>query len=262
MSKKPVSLSVFIIAKDEADRIGQAIASVIDWVDEVIVVDSGSSDDTVAVASGAGAKVVHHDFKGYGPQKRFAESQCRNQWVLNIDADEPLTPVAQMEIQALLTTGDIKKCDCWRIPIKTIFPHEDEPASWAFSYNQIRLYDREKAGFSSSNVHDSVLPIEGARIGQLRGAIAHHTHRSIQFQVEKFNRYSDMQVDDLIARGRRLPRWRLLTEFPFAFLKAYFIRRYMFYGFWGVSLSVSYAYSRFLRVAKWHEVAMMKNRKD
>lgn len=262
MADMPVSLSVFIITKDEADRVAQTILSVVGWVDEVIVVDSGSLDATVEVAKRAGARVVHHDFMGYGPQKRFAESLCCNRWLLNIDADEPLTPAAQDEIRALLREGNIGRRDCWKIPIMTIYPHEREPAPWSFCYNQIRLYDREKAGFSASPVHDTVIISESATIGQLKGAIAHHSHRTITFQVEKFNRYADMQVQDLIARGKTLSKWRLITEFPLSFLKAYFIRRYALYGFWGVSISVSYAYSRFLRVAKFHEMELQRRKSD
>ncbi|MEP2437055.1 MAG: glycosyltransferase, partial [Roseibium sp.] len=77
-------ISVFIIAKDEADRIGRTITSVRDWVDEVIVIDSGSSDGTVAVAEQLGARVLENAWPGYGPQKRFGEDQCRNDWLLNL----------------------------------------------------------------------------------------------------------------------------------------------------------------------------------
>lgn len=258
MTKPAIPLSVFIIVKDEADRIGETIESVISICDEVIVVDSGSQDDTVAIATQAGARVIHQDFLGYGPQKRFAESLCKHDWVFNIDADEPLTKASQEEIKALCESGEVTRHQCWRIPRKIVYPHEQEPALWAFNSIHIRLYDRRKSGFKDSSVHDAVLPGEGVSIGQLKGALAHKSHRDINFQVEKFNRYAEMQVVDLVARGRRLPRWRLITEFPLCFLKAYFIRRQFIYGFWGVSISISFAYSRFLRVAKFHETELNK----
>jgi len=90
--KKPRPISVYIVAKNEADRIGRAVRSVVQWVDEVIVVDSGSEDATVLVASEAGARVLYHAWPGYGPQKRFGEDQCRNEWLLNLDADEEVSP--------------------------------------------------------------------------------------------------------------------------------------------------------------------------
>ena len=84
-------LSVFIIAVNEADRIALTINSVRDWADEVIVIDSGSTDDTVAVAESHGARVVFNEWNGYGPQKVFGETLCRNDWLLNLDADEEVT---------------------------------------------------------------------------------------------------------------------------------------------------------------------------
>lgn len=96
-------LSVFIIAQDEADRIVPTIESVIEWVDEVIVIDSGSKDGTVDKAAAAGARVIYNPWPGYGAQKRFGEDHCRNSWVLNIDADERVTPELAKEIQALFS---------------------------------------------------------------------------------------------------------------------------------------------------------------
>src|SRR5437764_957280 len=93
-------ISAFIIACNEADRIGRAIASVRGWVDEIIVIDSGSSDDTVKVAQSLGARVLTHAWPGYGLQKRFGEEQCKNRWLLNLDADEEVTPELAQEIQA------------------------------------------------------------------------------------------------------------------------------------------------------------------
>jgi glycosyltransferase involved in cell wall biosynthesis len=251
-------LSAFIIAKDEADRIARPIGSVIGWVDEVIVIDSGSRDDTIAVAEGLGARVVSNDWPGYGPQKRFGEDQCRNDWLLNLDADEEVTPELAGEIRARFEDGSYRQADGWRIMIRDMYAHETAPAPWAYGYHQIRLYDRRKGRFSDSIVHDTVRPEPGAKIADLAGIMAHRSIRSLEFQVGKYNRYSDMQVEDMRARGRKLPRSRLLTEFPVSFLKAYFVRRYMKYGWWGVILSVNYAHARFLRVAKAYEAELLQ----
>ena len=94
-------LSVFIIAKDEEDRIPESIKSVIDWADEVIVIDSGSKDKTVAISEEFGASVIYNEWNGYGPQKVFGEGKCRNDWILNIDADEAISPKLKEEIQQL-----------------------------------------------------------------------------------------------------------------------------------------------------------------
>ncbi len=254
----PLPLSVFIIAKDEADRIEKTIESVSGWVDEVIVIDSGSVDDTVAVATKRGARVVHNDWPGYGPQKRFGEDQCRNDWLLNLDADEEVTPALASELKEMFASGSYKQAGGWRIMIRDVYAHEERPAPWAYGYHQIRLYDRHQGRFSESTVHDTVRPNTDTVIKSVKQIIAHRSIRSLDFQVGKYNRYSNMQVADLRARSRRLPKRRLLTEFPAAFLKAYFVRRYRKYGWWGLILSVNYAHARFLRVAKAYEADLLK----
>lgn len=250
-------LSVFIIAKDEADRIARPIESVRGWADEVIVIDSGSTDGTQEAARALGARVIENRWSGYGPQKRFGEDQCRNDWLLNLDADEEVTPALAAEIRQHFADGSYMGADGWRIMIRDQYAHESEPTPWAYGYHQIRLYDRTKGRFSDSTVHDTVRPESGARIADLQGIMAHRSIRSLDFQVGKYNRYSDMQVADMRARGRRLPRLRLLTEFPVAFLKGYIARRYYRYGWWGLILAINYGHGRFLRVAKAYEAELL-----
>ncbi|QGZ36150.1 glycosyltransferase family 2 protein [Stappia indica] len=249
----PVAISVFIIAHDEADRIARAIDSVAGFADEVVVVDSGSTDGTQEIARAHGARVIENAWPGYGPQKRFAEDQCRNDWIFNLDADEAATPALAREIAQLAASGALTAASFWEVAIKDVFAHEDGPAPWAYGYIQIRLYDRRAGRFSDSPVHDTVRPPAEARPARLKGAMEHRSIRSVAFHVEKMNRYSTMQAEDMAARGRRIARWRIATEFPLAFLKAYAVRRYALYGWWGIVISVNFAYTRFLRLAKAYE---------
>ena len=212
----------------------------------------------MAVSERHGARVIHNDWPGYGPQKRFGEDQCRNDWLLNLDADEEVTPDLAKEIRQRFADGSYQDADGWRIMIRDVYAHESEPAPWAYGYHQIRLYDRRKGRFSESSVHDTVRPGPDAIIRSLDGIIAHRSIRSLDFQVGKYNRYSNMQVADMRARGRALPRLRLLTEFPVSFLKAFFARKYCHYGWWGMILSINYAHARFLRVAKAYEAELLE----
>ena len=249
-----IPVSVFIITLNEEERVATAIRSVIDWVDEVIVVDSGSTDRTVAVAEAAGARVHYNAWPGYGEQKRHGEDLCRNDWLLNIDADEEITSALRDEIIALFTP--LPDTDICRLEILDVFPHESGPNRGAYGYWQYRLYNRNKGRFSDSSVHDTVRPLPDARIHVLKGKVNHRSVKSIEFAVEKMNRISSMQRDDMLERKRHMPTWRLLTEFPMAFFKGYFIRRHFQYGLWGLVLSHNYAYSRFLRVAKMYEAEL------
>ena len=255
---KTLPLSVFIITLNEEDRIEQAIRSVMDWVDEVVVVDSGSTDRTIEICENLGAKVVHHDWPGYGAQKRYGEDLCRNQWLLNIDADEEITESLRDEIIALFDPEP--DTDICKLEILDIYPHLKEAKSWAYGYWQYRLYNRNMGRFSSSSVHDTVRPLPEARIHTLEGKVNHRSFKDIAFAVDKMNRISGMQRDDMLERGRKIPSWRLITEFPFAFLKAYFIRKHCLYGLWGVVLANNYAFSRFLRVAKMYEAQLADQR--
>lgn len=252
--KLPVS--AFIIAQDEEDRIGRAVESVRGWVTEVIVVDSGSKDRTRVIAAELGAHVVENPWPGYGPQKRFAEDLCPRNWLFNLDADEEVTEALVREIRALFRDGE-PAMDGYGVRIPDVYPHETEPRRWGFGHSQIRLYDRRKGRFSESTVHDVVELSPAARVAWLKSPMKHHSHRSIASSVEKMNRYSDAQVADMRKRGRKIVTWRLLFEFPLAFLKAYIFRRSFLRGWWGLVISINYAYSRHLRLAKAYQAELI-----
>lgn len=243
-------VSVFLIARNEADRIGPTIAAVIGWADEVLVVDSGSTDDTVAIAGRAGARVVFNAWPGYGRQKRFAEEACRNDWVLNLDADELVPPALAAEIAALFASRGGPDRDAYRIRIAEVFPGERAPIALAYTLSPVRLYRRSRGRYSASPVHDRVELEPGATTGRLRAPIHHFSVRSLGDQLAKLNRYSDQQADDLDARGIVIPTWRLFLELPAAFLKAYLGRRHALRGAYGFLLAMNYAISRHLRLAK------------
>ena len=246
-------VSVFLIARNEADRIGPTIAAVIEWADEVVVVDSGSTDATVAIAEGLGARVVFNAWPGYGRQKRFAEETCRNDWVLNLDADEIVPEPLAAEVGALFATPGGPGRDAYRIRIAEVFPGEARPIPLAYTLSPVRLYRRSRGRYSASPVHDRVELEPGATIGRLRTPIHHFSVRSLGDQLAKLNRYSDQQAEDLDARGIVIPTWRIFLELPAAFLKAYFGRRHALRGAYGFLLAANYAISRHLRLAKHYE---------
>lgn len=245
------TISVFIIALNEADRIDLAIDSVKEWVQEIIVVDGGSDDDTVKVAKAHGAtQVVYHAFKGYGQQKRYAEHLCSSDWMLNLDADEEVTEALRDEIMMLFSRNVLEAA--YRIRIKDVLPYEDQPRLGAYSYNQIRLYQRKCASFNDSTVHDVVV-VKHGKTQQLSKLMYHRSKRSYRFQVFKLNRYSDMQAEDYYKKGRKVSTIRLLLEPSLSFLKSYFFRRDFMLGIDGFINSLMYSFSRTIRLAKCRE---------
>lgn len=245
-------LSIFVIARDEADRIGATLAAVRDLGDDLIVVDSGSTDGTRDIARDHGARVIENAWPGYGPQKRFAEDQCRNDWVLNLDADEVVPPDLADEIRSVLTGADLST-DAFRIRIAEIFPGEREPHRWAYVLSPVRLYRRSRGRYSPSPVHDRVDMAPDARIGSLRGTVHHFSVRSLGEQMAKLNDYTDAQADDLDRRGETISALRLGLEFPANFFKAWIGRRHILRGVYGFMTAMNFAFYRYLRVAKHWE---------
>jgi glycosyltransferase involved in cell wall biosynthesis len=248
----PPPLSIFIIAKNEADRLPRVIEAVRPLSDDILVVDSGSTDGTQEVARLAGARLIERDWPGYGPQKRFAESQCRHNWVLNLDADEVVPPDLAGEIAALFASGE-PAAEAYEIRIAEIFPGEAAPHRFAYALAPVRLYRRDRGSYSLSPVHDRVDLVPGARVASLRGTVHHFSVRSIGDQIAKLNAYSDQQVADLAARGKSTSGARVFLEFPLAFLKAYFGRRHVVRGTYGFITAMNFAFFRWLRVAKDYE---------
>ena len=272
VTPQKLPLSVFMIAKNEEDRIGRAIKSVIDWVDEVIIVDSGSIDKTVKIAEALGAKTYHKDWQGFGRQKRYGESLCRNDWVLNMDADEVITPSLQTAIKTLFHDGQFAH-DIYRVKRIIIPPYGKQTFTsygiWDYArpgdYFK-RLYNRHKAEYKDDPVHDSLIlkdknPRQDA-IGTLKGIMLHYCFRSFSHMVQKIDFYSTMQAQSLHKRGRKISAARLMFEPLLSFSKAYFLRRYFLWGLNGFVESVIYSFFRVLRLAKLRELQNKPPRPD
>jgi glycosyltransferase involved in cell wall biosynthesis len=260
--KPALPVSVFVIARNEADRIGDTLRAIGTLTDDLVVVDSGSTDGTVELARSLGARVVHREWGGYGPQKRFAEEQCRHDWLLNLDADEVVPPALAAEIRALFERPGGPGADAYEVGIAEIFPGEGEPHPLAYTLWPVRLYRRSRGRYSASPVHDRVDLAPGVTTARLRGKVHHFSVRSLGDQIEKLNRYSDQQADDLAARGVTIPTWRVFVEFPAAFVKAYIGRRHLVRGTYGFLTAVNYAISRHLRLAKHYERRRLRARKN
>ena len=244
MNKK-LPISCFIIAQNEADRIDKTIQSVKDLVDEIIVIDSGSTDGTQKISEEMGCKVLFNEWRGFGPQKRFGEDCARNKWLLNLDADEYLTTELQNEIRELFL-NNVKE-SFYSMRVVPIYPNWSKPRLFSAHHLCVRLYNIEFGRFSESKVHDSV-ETGSKKIIALKNPVFHKSVRSFKHLIEKEDNYIKMQASSLKKSNKLMLLLRLFTEFPLAFLKYYIIRRH-FTGFLtGFSTAIILAYFRWKRI--------------
>lgn len=245
-------LSAFVITLNEADRIANCLHTLQSIASEIIVIDSGSTDATVEICQALGAKVIHHAWPGYGPQKRFAEEQCHYDWLLNLDADEWLSEGLIEEIKRLFQANKPLK-DAYFLKCVHWLPGEASLPYGYYAQKMIRLYRKSRGRYANSLVHDRVEMAKASTTGILSQPFFHQSARSISHSIDKLNSYSSLQIKDIAKRKRRIAGYRLYTEFAVAFLKAYFGRRYCLRGKNGFIFAMLYAFSRFVRIAKYEE---------
>jgi (heptosyl)LPS beta-1,4-glucosyltransferase len=244
-----VKLTVTVITHNEAAHIAAALESV-SWADEIIVVDSRSTDDTVAIARRQATRVDVREWPGYSAQKNYAADLASNDWILSIDADERVTPELASEIRTLLARGPDRPG--YRIPRLTWYLGRwIRGTDWYPDY-QLRLYDRRAGRWNGRSVHESV-DLQGAP-GVLRHELQHHAYRDIAHHLETIDRYTTLAAAQWLADGRRTSALETAIHPPLAFFRNYVLRGGIRDGAAGLIVSVLNSYYVFLKLAKLWEL--------
>ena len=213
----PVTATV--ITFNEAANIQAALES-LSWADEIIVVDSESTDDTAAIARRFTDKVIVRPWPGYIAQKKFAAEQASHDWIFSLDADERVTPELASEINALIASGP--RAAGYRVPRVTFhLGRWMRSTDWYPDY-QLRFYDRRRARWSGKYVHESVKsdgPVE-----DLRGELQHFAYRDLAHHFQTMDRYTTLAAKQMYEEGRRAGFFDLLVHPPAAFVRNYLLR--------------------------------------
>lgn len=240
-------ISVFIITRNEEIRLPRCLDALAGWAGEIVLVDAGSTDRTADIARSYGVRVIERRWTGYGPQKRFAEELCTHDWVLNVDADEVVTPECAAEIRSLFEAGEPEP-GAYLIPILNVYPGKTKPRWLANDYNVVRLYHRSVASYSDDPVYDRVI-VGRAKPRQLRAPIYHFTNISVAHAVQKALTFSKFRAETSGERSAALLKLRLFFEFPMVFLKGYIGRRHFTGGWQGFYFALCHAFMRTTRIA-------------
>jgi len=239
-----MKLSAIVIAKNEAHNIAACLDSLA-FCDERIVVDSGSSDDTVKIAESKGARVVQHDFEGFGAQKNFALSLAQGEWLLSLDADERVSKELADEIMKAIMHPAADACEMPRL--SSFCGRPMRHSGWFPDY-VLRLFRRGKARFSNDLVHERV--IANGSVTRLKHPLIHHPVLRLEDALSRMDRYSTAGAEMLVASGRRVSFITGIVRGLWAFIRTYLLRGGFLDGREGFLLAVANAEGTYYRYMK------------
>lgn len=244
-----MKLAAVIITHDEAANIARCLESV-RFCDEIVVLDSESGDATREIALRFTPKVFTSPWVGYAAQKNHAVSLTEAEWVLSLDADEVVSPELAQEI--LKRVSDVPREDAFDVPRKTIhFGRWIRHGGW-YPNRLVRLFRKDKGSWVGEEVHERW--VTSGAVGSLRNDLLHYSFRNLADQVERNNRYSSLSAVGLKRQGVGFSTGRLLVKSASKFLETYFLKKGFLDGYPGFIISVSAAYSVFLKWAKLWEL--------
>ncbi len=249
-------LSCYIRTHNEERLIGLVIEAAAKVASEIVIVDSGSTDRTIEIAENAGCRVIRQPWLGWGFQKRVGEDHCRNDWLMDIDADEIMSPELAGEIRDLFASGE-PPLPVYYLRLVTA-PPVGKPWTNFRIDPRAKLYDRRRLRMPEDRAWDQLRIEGGIQVRELQGALWHHSFRDIAHLIEKYNRGSSSMARDGRRKHPAVIRLRVLFAMPIYFFKAYVTRGLWRAGLYGLILARLSAIGRWLRDAKMYELERLE----
>ena len=240
-----MKISAAIITFNEERNIARVLES-LRCCDEIVVVDSGSTDRTIELATKLGARVLDAAWRGYAGQKNYASEQCENDWVLSLDADEAVSEALEGEIWQIKKNGP--EFDAYTMPRMAQYLGRWILHSGWYPDRKVRLFDRRRARWVGDYVHESVV-VDG-RIGHLNANLLHFTCNSLSEHLKTMDRYTTLAAEQLVDQKKRIGWKQLAIEPPWTFFRSYILQRGFLDGVEGLAIAYMAALYNFLKYAK------------
>jgi len=249
-----MKVSATIITFNEAANIRDACES-LTWADEIIVVDSGSTDETVRIAEGCGARVITSDWPGFAAQKQFATEQTAHEWIFSLDADERVSDELHASIAKLRESPESGLADGYRIPRRSFYQGRWIKGGGWYPDWQLRLFKKTRGHWHPRHIHESVKLDAGARVEKLTGDILHYSVRDAAHHHRMIGeRYAPLAAQQMFEEGRQTSALKIATAAPSAFVSSYFLKRGFRDGLAGISIASFAAHHAFLKhVMLWEK---------
>lgn len=239
-------ISACIISFNEEKKIEDCLNSLQGIADEIVLVDSNSTDRTIEIAEKYADKVILQDFLGYIEQKNLALEHASHDWVISLDCDERLSP--ELREQVLALKDHINDADAYSMPRKTFYVYRWLNYCW-YPDTKIRLFNRKTAHWGGTNPHDHIV-LQGNHIVSLKGDIHHYSFDSISDHLKTIDKFTEIGADELIRKGKSFSIISPISHASWIFIKTYLLKRGFMDGFAGLVVSVLSAMHVFTKYAK------------
>jgi glycosyltransferase involved in cell wall biosynthesis len=256
---KPAPVTCYIRTLNEERRIGEVIRAARQVVDEVVLVDCGSTDKTLEIAAAEGAKVVKQAWLGNGAQKRVGEDSAKHDWLLDLDADEIVTPELAESIREIFKAGP--SASIYEVPLVTVPPIGKPWKNFKIAWRR-KLYNRKIVRIPDSKVWDQFEIPSGERVRRINKPLLHYSFANIEHVVTKMNKVSSTRARETKLKSFPGTVLRVWFGFPSYFIKEYFFRGLIRGGTYGFAFAMTMSFARWMRDVKMYERHMLMRRES